>query len=98
MFWRHFRTFAWLRWRLRRNQLRRQKLGGVILLGLLTVVGVFAAVGAFVGMFFVGRYGLENADPLVHLLVWDGIVVSFLFFWSIGLLNELQRAEALSLD
>ncbi len=32
------------------------------------------------------------------LLVWDGLVLAFLFFWLIGLLLELQRSEVLSLD
>ena len=29
---------------------------------------------------------------------WDGLAVPFLMFWLIGLMTELQRAEALSLD
>src|SRR5205085_9960542 len=29
---------------------------------------------------------------------WDGMVLAFLFSWTIGLLAELQRSEALSID
>jgi ABC-2 type transport system permease protein len=32
------------------------------------------------------------------MLVWDGVVVAFLFFWVVGLLAELQRTEHLALD
>jgi hypothetical protein len=37
-------------------------------------------------------------QPLPAILyVWDGLVIAFLFSWSIGLLTELQRSEDLSL-
>jgi len=32
------------------------------------------------------------------MLIWDGIVIAFLFFWMTELLIELQRSELLSLD
>ena len=32
------------------------------------------------------------------MYVWDGLVVAFLFWWVIGILTDLQRSEALSLD
>ena len=35
---------------------------------------------------------------MARLLTWDGIVLAFLFIWMIGLITELQRTEALSLD
>jgi hypothetical protein len=34
----------------------------------------------------------------VLLLVWDGATFLFLFFWGLGVVNELQRSEVLSLD
>jgi hypothetical protein len=36
--------------------------------------------------------------PSIYLYVWDGLVVAFLFTWTLGLLIELQRSEVLSLD
>ena len=32
------------------------------------------------------------------LVLWDVLVLAFLFFWLMGLATELQRSEALSLD
>jgi hypothetical protein len=96
--WRHFQAFLWLRWRLRLNQLRRGGLANVIILGILAAGGVLLAIGFFIGCFFLGWLGLRPSSPAVLLFVWDGLVVAFLFFWLTGLLAELQRAEALSLD
>jgi hypothetical protein len=62
------------------------------------VIGLVAAAGGFVGAFFLGAFGLRTAEPAVVMLVWDAVVGAFLFFWLIGLLQELQRAEAFSLD
>ena len=61
-------------------------------------MAAIAAVGLFVGGFFVGWLALPLRTPAVRLYVWDGIILSFLFFWSIGLLTELQRTESLALD
>ena len=41
---------------------------------------------------------MRDASPGVIMLVWDGITAPFLFFWMIGLMVELQRSEALSLN
>lgn len=94
----HFRAFLWLRWRLKANQLSRAK-GGTFAL---TVFFVTLCVVAAFALFAVGlRAGLSafgGAAPHVHLFTWDGIVLGFLFCWMIGLLAELQRAEALALD
>src|SRR5689334_10273022 len=57
-----------------------------------------AAVGLFVAGVLVGLFALPHASPMVRLLVWDGVVVAFLFCWMIGLLTEVQRAEGLALD
>ena len=55
----------------------------------------FAAI-LFVAAFLVGLFALPLV-PAEHyatvvLAVWDGLVLSFLFLWSIGVLAELQRA------
>jgi len=46
----------------------------------------------------VGLFALPQTSPGVLLLVWDGLVVAFLFCWCIGLITDLQRSEVLSLD
>jgi ABC-2 type transport system permease protein len=94
----HLRAFLWLRWRLLMNQLNRGGLANAVLLMLL---GVGLALFAFVGFFaaiLVGSVTLQGVSPTTILYVWDGLVVVFLFLWSAGLIAELQRSEALSLE
>ena len=94
----HFQTFLWLRWRLRLNQLKRGGTANAIILAVLAVFLVFSSVFLFAGSLLVGLFALGEVSPLVLLLVWDGLILVFLFFWCTSLLSELQRAEALSLN
>ena len=48
--------------------------------------------------FFVGWFLLSQGPPMANLVIWDAVVVGFLFFWMVGLMSELQRSESLSLD
>lgn len=98
MNWEHLKAFCWLRWRLSANQWRR---GGAIEALLMTILAVGILVMAaplLVGCFVLGLFVFPKATPVQLMYVWDGIVVGFLFFWSIGLLTELQRTESLSLS
>lgn len=94
----HLLTFLWLRWRIRVNQVRRGGAANAILLAILSGGAVLLAFGLFISFFFIGALALREAEPVVLLYLWDGLVVAFLFWWSIGLLTELQRSEALSLE
>jgi hypothetical protein len=96
--WQHFSAILWLRWRLRVNQLRRGGILNVILLSMLAGAVVLGGIALFFVFFLVGHYPLADTPSKVLLYVWDGLVVAFLFSWVLGLLTELQRAEALSLD
>lgn len=93
----HLRAFLWLRWRLRLNQMRRGGIANAIILGLLAALGILASIALFGVFFFVGAYVLRQSSPAVVMYVWDGLVAAFLFLWLIGLMADLQRAEALSL-
>ncbi len=95
---RHFATFVWLRSRIRVNQLRRGGIANQIILALLVGMAVMAAVGLLVGGFFAGLIAMPKADAAARLLVWDGVVVAFLFMWMIGLLTDIQRSDPLTLD
>jgi len=44
---------------------------------------VRAEAGGVAG-FLIGYLAMPQAPPWVHLLVWDGIIATFLFFWTIG--------------
>jgi hypothetical protein len=92
----HLLAFLWLHWRLRVNQIKRGGLANQILLVLVAIHLALAVVALFVGSFFLA-FALTEVPPIVHLLIWDGVVIAFLAWWSIGLLTDLQRAEALSL-
>ncbi len=98
MNWQHFRAFLWLRWRLFVNQLMRGGVTSAVILGILVVLGALFAAGLFVTFLLVGLFALPGVSASVLMYVWDGLVAAFLFFWMMGLLVELQRSEALSLD
>lgn len=94
----HFRAYCWLQWRLRINQLKRGGIANVVVLGILAAGAVLLSLGLFVIFLLIGSFALPEVSPNVLMYIWDGVVVAFLFFWMIGLLADLQRSEALSLD
>jgi ABC-2 type transport system permease protein len=96
--WQHLRAFLWLRWRLRINQLRRGGIANVVILAILLVAAIAIAAVLFIVFLSVGLLSLKEASPSELMYVLDGLVVAFLFFWATGLLAELQRSEALSLE
>lgn len=94
----HLRAFLWLRWRLLVNQWRRGGRLNAALMIILSVAAVFLTIPLFVGGIAVGLYAIPKARPGHLLAAWDLIVVAFLFFWSLGLMAELQRSEPLMLS
>jgi ABC-2 type transport system permease protein len=94
----HLRAFFWLQWRLRVNQFKRGGIANQVLLAILAAGAVLLALGTFAGFLLIGCFLLADVSPLVLMVVWDGMVVAFLFFWMIGLVTDLQRSEALSLE
>ena len=94
----HLRTFLWLRWRLFVNQVKRGGVVNRVILIMLAVMVLAGAAAAFVGAFLAGLFLLPTCSETVNLLIWDGLVLAFLFSWMVGLLQELQRSEALTLD
>jgi ABC-2 type transport system permease protein len=94
----HLRAFVWLRWRLLINQLHRGGIANVVIVSILVIALLLFAVIMTVAAFLAGLYAFNEASPYVLLIVWDGLVLAFLFSWSIGLLTELQRSEGLSLE
>lgn len=95
---RHFQTFVWLRWRLFVNQMRRGGAVNAVFAALLAVGALFLSAFLALMFFLVGLFVLPGASPAVLMYAWDGVVAGFLFGWAVGLLVELQRSEALSLD
>src|SRR5207253_6153784 len=73
-------------------------LANTVVLAVLALLAVLAAAFLFAGSFLAGLLVLPQAPPAVLLYVWDGLVAAFLFCWTLGLLADLQRSEALALD
>src|SRR5262245_23373696 len=51
-----------------------------------------------IGSFLAGLLVLPKASAPVLMLVWDGVIVLFMFVWMTELLVELQRSELLAMD
>ncbi|MBZ5551283.1 MAG: hypothetical protein LAO21_01085 [Acidobacteriia bacterium] len=97
MNWNQLKTVLWLRWRLMRNQFSRRGKLNAVLTVVLTALGLTVSVGGFFGGVIFGAWPLRNAPPLVLMLVWDFIIGIFLFFWILGIVREIQRAESLDI-
>ncbi|HVX12832.1 MAG TPA: hypothetical protein VHC22_16740 [Pirellulales bacterium] len=98
MTWQHLRAFVWLRWRLLANSWQRGGSLNFVLTAIFVVAALVSAVPLFIVSVLVG-YNLPPSVTPKHLLyAWDGMAIAFTFFWSVGLLAELQRTEPLSLS
>jgi ABC-2 type transport system permease protein len=93
-----FQAFLWLRWRLRVNQLKRGGIANAIILGILAAAAILVVLLMFFAFLVVGLLAMSDAPNVAVLYVWDGLIVVFLFWWGIGIITDLQRSEALSLD
>src|SRR5262245_48455919 len=94
----HLPVFLWLRWRLFVNQLKRGGIVSGVILAFMSILAVLATIGFFIGAVIAGVFGFPHLSSSVQLLIWDGLVIAFLFSWMLGLLQELQRSEAFTLD
>ena len=98
MSWEHLRSILWLRWRLNVNRWRRAgKLNAILTIAIVMAASVAAVISFFLAV-VLGALLLPRAEPDVRLLMFDGLVVAFLIVWLLGLIGELQRDDALSLE
>ena len=98
MTWQHLKTFLWLRGRILTNQARRNSFASLLVQGALVIIPAIAGGVLFLVFLGVGVFALQDVSAVVLMLVWDGLLGAFLFFWMIGLLVELQRSELLSIE
>jgi ABC-2 type transport system permease protein len=96
--WEHLKAFVWLRWRLAVNQTRRSGPGGAVVSGIVTVLMTVGGGVMLILGFLVGFLALRTGPSAAVMVVWDGAIVGFVFFWLAGLMSELQRSDSLSLD
>jgi len=98
MHWSQLYTILWLRWRLTRNQWSRGgQLNAIITVAVTVVLSLVGAAGGLVGL-LVGIFALAKVSPGVILAVWDVTVGAFLLLWTIGIVSEIQRSEAIDIS
>ena len=91
-------AILWLRWRLMYNQsLRRGGLGAVLAVLFAAGSAVVAAV-CFTGALAAALSMARGASPASIEGIWFAVTCAFVFFWMIGLVTELQRAETIELE
>ncbi len=97
MNWEQFKAILWLRWRLTRNQWGKHGARGAVAIILFfagCLLGVFCFFAGLIG----ADLGLREATSNIVMMTWFVLVGVFLMFWTIGLLSELQRSEAIDLQ
>ena len=98
MNWSQLRTIIWLRWRLTRNQWSRGGQLNAVLTLIVAVIGLALGFAGGIAGLLVGAFALSKASPTVMLIVWDLIVVVFLFLWLAGIVSEIQRSETIDIS
>lgn len=91
------RTVLWLRWRLTKNQWARGgQVSAALSLAVVVIVSVVGLAGSLAGV-LLGVLRLADEPPRTLLLVWDGLIFAFLFFWIIGVVSNIQRSETIDM-
>lgn len=98
MNWTQLRTVLWLRWRLTRNQWSRGGRINAFLAVVMAVVVVLLGLAGGVGGTLAGAFLLGHTASWSLLLAWDALVCALLFFWTLGLVTEIQRSESIDLS
>lgn len=98
MIWQHVKTVVWLRYRIARNASKRAGKLNAVLTGILMALALLAGLGSFIAALSLGQAILPKTTPNQMLLLWTGLSVAFLSFWLVGLITQLQRSDALSLE
>jgi ABC-2 type transport system permease protein len=92
----HLKAILWLRWRILRNRAKRSgKASNAFFMIVMGLTSLFI-VGSFSASLLIGIEVLPDTDPYTLMLVWAGLGLGFLFTWTIGLLTDLQRSDAMS--
>jgi ABC-2 type transport system permease protein len=92
------RTMLWLRWRLSRNLWRRGGALNAALMFVFTFLVIALAVLGSIGGVVGGWLALSNLSPQVTMGVFDVLILTFMVFWMVGLLTELQQSQILDLS
>jgi len=98
MNWDQLKTILWLRWRLMRNQMTRSKGIGAAIAVIIAVATCLLGATSFAVALVGGIYGLGDAKPSLIWGIWFGMTAVFMFFWMIGMIQEIQRSESIDLQ
>jgi ABC-2 type transport system permease protein len=92
----HLKAILWLRWRILRNRAKRSgKASNAFFIIVMGLISLFT-VGSFSAALLIGIEAVPDTAPYTLMLVWAGLGLGFLFMWTIGLLADLQRSDAMS--
>lgn len=94
----HFRTFVWLRWRIRVNQLRHSSGIGKALAAILLVSFAMSCVALLVTGIVLGIILPRLIPRENYFLFWDGLIALFCFIWMIFVATDAQRTDAITFD
>ena len=92
------KTILWLRWRLTQNQWSKSRGIGAVIGVIVALAFTTLAVLSFGGGLAAGALAFREADAEAIRWTWFGLTIAFLFLWTVGLLSELQRSEAIDLQ
>ncbi|MBL8817887.1 MAG: hypothetical protein JNL58_17820 [Planctomyces sp.] len=93
-----FKAILQLRWKISRNQWKRAGKINFVLMMILLVTCLAVAVASFFVAAISGYFAAPVLTPARLMLLWDAVVVAFLFFWGLGVVTELQRSQLISLE
>jgi hypothetical protein len=96
--WGQLKTILWLRWRLTCNMWLRSKGVGAVITAVIAVSACLLGAASFLGALAGGILGLGRADSFVIWAICCGLTAAFLFLWLVGLIQEIQRSEAIDLQ
>lgn len=82
-----------LKWTLVRRGFAKQHFSGYFLLVLLFLLGLVLSLVVSGFLYWLGSQVAERRSPLALLLLLDGVVALYCFFYAWGVLMELQRSD-----
>ncbi len=94
---RHLTAIVGMRLQMMLNRFRKSGQANWIITGILAALARLCSFGSFVFAVGWGNFLIAKLEPFYVIYVWDAVVMLFLLTWNIGLINELQRSEMLSL-
>ncbi|MBV1928938.1 MAG: hypothetical protein KUG81_05440, partial [Gammaproteobacteria bacterium] len=80
------------------NRIRKAGKLNNTLFVLFMLIGTLVSGAVFVFGFLIGGELLHESESLHIQYVWTGLALGFLFFWTIGLISELQQSNGMSLQ